>query len=125
MVKSITSERVKFLSLIARQELEIEIPKVVPIKMVLGESLYEDDQTTRGISLEYHEFKFSYDEHVEIFNELMRHRRAIRCFDVAQRSSTTLTHERREESIILWVFLNLRVVKGMSSWRHRISALRI
>jgi len=87
-VKLNTSEGVKPLPLIGRQELEIEIAKEpVPkipllIKMALGENLYEDDQTTRGTSLEYYEFELSCDEYVEIFNELMRARRATYCFDV-------------------------------------------
>jgi len=86
-VKLNTSEGVKPLPLIGRQELEIEIAKEpVPkipllIKMALGENLYEDDQTTQDNSLVYDEFEFSYDEYIEIFNELMCPGRATHSFD--------------------------------------------
>jgi len=83
MMRPNTSEGVKPLLLIAQQE----HPKnnilriMLPIKMVLGEMLYEDDQTTQDNSLVYDEFEFSYDEYIEIFNELMCPGRATHSFD--------------------------------------------
>jgi len=88
MVKPNTSERVKPLLLVARQELEYETPKapipkaLLPIKMVLGKNPYANDQATSYISREYDDFEIFCDEYIEIFNELMRPRRTTQCFDV-------------------------------------------
>jgi len=69
-VKPNTNEGVEASPLGTRQELEEEIPKEpvpkvpLPIKMVLGESPYEGDQTTSDTSFEYDEFELSYGEYV-------------------------------------------------------------
>ena len=88
MVEPNISEGVEPLPLIAHQVLEDEIPKEpdpknpLSIKMVLGEDRYASDQDTTDTSLEYNEFELSFVEYVQIFNELLKLKRAIHCFDV-------------------------------------------
>ena len=86
MVKQNTSEELKPLPFIARQELKDKIPKELPmvlwaIKMMLGEGPYTIYQATSDASCEYDEFELSCDEYDEIFNELMRPMRTTRCYD--------------------------------------------
>ena len=117
MVKPNISEGVKRLALTAFQKLEDEILKelipnvILAVKIMARESPYECNQAKRDTSLEYEEFELSYDEYAEIFNELMRLRRATHCFDVVQKILTTPIHSRREESLVHLVFSNPRMVK--------------
>jgi len=48
---------------------------------MLTEGPYASDQAISDTSHEYDEFKLSCDEYVEIFNELMRPRKATHCYD--------------------------------------------
>jgi len=50
--------------------------------MVLGGSSYKGDQATSETTLEYDGFELSFNEYIKIFNELMRHMRAMHYFDV-------------------------------------------
>jgi len=54
----------------------------LPIKSILEESIYEDNQARSDASLEYNEFELSCDKYAWILNELMRPMRATHCFDV-------------------------------------------
>ena len=91
MVKPNKSQGVKPLRIVTRQELEDETPKApipkvpLPINMVLGEDPFVSDQATSDISCEYDDFEISCDEYVEIFNELMRPRRATQFYNVLLR----------------------------------------
>ena len=88
IVKPNKSQGVKPLRIVTRQELEDETPKAtipkvpLPFKVVLGEGPYANDEATSNTFHEYDDFEITCDEYVQIFNELMRPRRATQCFDI-------------------------------------------